>query len=109
MPTPSSKSYAPAVNSPPSNLKPMRRRLQLAEAEFQKRRAKVLCFSCDEKYNLGHVCTKLLQLMFVCDDDSATAEDGIDMGDVLESLDAIEYGHGVNRSGDDEASRHAWF
>ncbi|KAI0520439.1 hypothetical protein KFK09_007914 [Dendrobium nobile] len=43
---------------------------QLTEKEIQEKRAKGLCFRCDEKYTPGHRCKdRTLQVLTVCDDE----------------------------------------
>ncbi|KAI0523267.1 hypothetical protein KFK09_005661 [Dendrobium nobile] len=42
---------------------------RLTEKEMQEKRAKGLCFRCDEKYMLGHRCKdRTLQVLLVCED-----------------------------------------
>ncbi|PON83239.1 hypothetical protein TorRG33x02_209430 [Trema orientale] len=42
---------------------------RLTDSELQARKAKGLCFHCDEKYSVGHCCkNKALQVLVVHDD-----------------------------------------
>ena len=54
---------------------PIRRRINLTEAEVQARREKELCFHCDEKYALGHRCKRELQILIVHENEKEEEED----------------------------------
>ena len=47
----------------------------LTETEIQNKRAKGLCFRCDEKFSPGHRCKdKSLQVLNVCDEEEGGEE-----------------------------------
>ena len=48
---------------------------RLTETEIQDKRAKGLCFQCDEKFSLGHQCKdKSLQVLTMCDEEEGVEE-----------------------------------
>ncbi|XP_010270441.1 PREDICTED: uncharacterized protein LOC104606771 [Nelumbo nucifera] len=63
-------SSAPIIKAPPPAFKKM------TDKEMQQKRAKGLCFRCDEKYSPGHRCAqKSLQVLWVQDDVEEIASD----------------------------------
>ncbi|KAJ4749205.1 polyprotein [Rhynchospora pubera] len=69
-PTPQSLPIASAMSEPPNKL-PIRR---LTAAEQQERRAKGLCFNCDDRFTPGHRCKGRASLLFLEVEDNANDE-----------------------------------
>lgn len=47
---------------------------QLSKSEFEERRLKGLCFSCDKPFNHGHKCKKLFSLDLLEEEDDSVEE-----------------------------------
>ncbi|KAJ4757403.1 polyprotein [Rhynchospora pubera] len=78
-PTPQSLPIAPAMSEPPNKL-PIRR---LTAAEQHERRAKGLCFNCDDRFTPGHRCKGRASLLFLEVEDNASDEVATPVLDLL--------------------------
>ncbi|KAL5582270.1 hypothetical protein UlMin_014712 [Ulmus minor] len=53
---------------------------RLSESEYQQKRAKGLCFRCDEKFSPGHRCkNRQLQVLLLSEDDSTQDDSALDL------------------------------
>ncbi|KAJ1700964.1 hypothetical protein LUZ63_000743 [Rhynchospora breviuscula] len=69
-PTPQSLPIAPSMSEPPNKLLIRR----LTAAEQQERRAKGLCFNCDDRFTPGHRCKGRASLLYLEVEDNANDE-----------------------------------
>ena len=63
-------------NEKGDGVRPERTFKKLTKSEIWSKRAKGLCFHCDEKFSPGHRCKdRKLQVLIVCDEDEDVAEE----------------------------------
>jgi hypothetical protein len=91
-----STSPRPFSNSPTSDMKALVPIQRLSPVQMKKRRARGLCYNCDEKWGLGRKCKSTRLFIMECEDSDGEELQPIQQPRLLEEADSLSGGSEVN-------------